>query len=218
VLQAVSHPLFFNILTWFQAKIGLPLVQQGINMQNQLISATDEIEQLRLGNDFLYRKIYRENFPLVKKLVLSNHGDEEDARDIYQETFIVFYEKLKQDDFTLTCAIPTYLYSVARNLWLKRLRKLQYDGVLKLKETMDAEEVEDDVEAHLVKEQFLGNVEQSLEQLGDPCCSILKDFFYNKLSMEDIALKFGYTNADNAKNQKYKCFNRFKKLVLVNQR
>jgi hypothetical protein len=38
------------------------------------------------------------------------------------------------------------------------------------------------------------------------------------MSMEEIALKFGYTNADNAKNQKYKCFNRFKKLVLVNGR
>lgn len=192
-------------------------------MQTQLISPTDEIAQLKLGNEFLYRKIYKENFPLVKKLVLANHGDEEDARDIYQETFIVFYEKLKRDDFTLTCAIPTYLYSVARNLWLKRLRKLQYDGVLKLKESdsdriMDAGEVDEDVEQHVQKEEFLGNVERSLEQLGDPCCGILKDFFYNKLSMEEIALKFGYTNADNAKNQKYKCFNRFKKLVLVNQR
>lgn len=192
-------------------------------MQKQLISHTDEIEQLKLGNEFMYRKIYKENFPLVRKLVLANHGDEEDARDIYQETFIVFYEKLQLGDFRLTCAIPTYLYSVARNLWLKRLRKLQYDGVLKLKDsdsyrTMDAEEVDEDVEAYMAKEAFLGSVEQSLEQLGDPCTSILKDFFYNKLSMEEIAIKFGYTNADNAKNQKYKCFNRFKKLVLVNQR
>lgn len=187
-------------------------------MQNQLINTEDEIAQLKLGNEFLYRKIYRENYPLVMKLVLSNHGDEEDARDIYQESFIVFYEKIKEDDFKLTCAISTYLYSVARNLWYKRLRKLQYDGVIKLKETMDAEDVSEDVEAHVEKEGFIGNIERSLEQLGDPCCSILKDFFYHKLSMEEIALKFGYTNANNAKNQKYKCFNRFKKLVLVNQR
>lgn len=187
-------------------------------MQTKAIGPNDEIAQLKLGNEFLYRKIYKENFPLVLKMVLSNHGDEEDARDIYQETFIVFYEKIKEEEFQLTCAISTYLYSVARNLWLKRLRKLQYDGVLKLKETMDAEDVEEDVEAHVRKETFLQNVENSLEQLGEPCCGILKDFFYHKLSMEEIALKFGYTNSDNAKNQKYKCFNRFKKLILVNQR
>lgn len=214
----LSHTTLFQYFNFICGQFGLPLCPSGINMQNQVIGAMDEIEQLKLGNEFLYRKIYKENFPLIKKLVLANHGDEEDARDIYQETFIVFYEKLQQADFMLTCAISTYLYSVARNLWLKRLRKLQYDGVLKLKETMDAEEVDEDVETHLVKEQFLGCVEQSLEQLGDPCTTILKDFFYNKMSMEEIALKFGYTNADNAKNQKYKCFNRFKKLVLVNQR
>jgi hypothetical protein len=30
--------------------------------------------------------------------------------------------------------------------------------------------------------------------------------------METIREKFGYTNADNAKNQKYKCLQRLKKL------
>jgi hypothetical protein len=29
--------------------------------------------------------------------------------------------------------------------------------------------------------------------------------------MDDITEKFGYTNADNAKNQKYKCLKRLKK-------
>jgi RNA polymerase sigma factor (sigma-70 family) len=181
-------------------------------------SHNEELEQLKLGNEFIFRKIYKENFNLILKMILANHGDEEDARDIYQETFIVFYEKMKSEDFVLTCSISTYLYSVARNLWLKRLRKLQYEGVIKLKETMDAEDVEQDVEQHVKKEAFLEQVEKSLNQLGQPCSTILRDFFYNKMSMEEIALKFGYTNADNAKNQKYKCFNRFKKLVLVNGR
>ncbi len=183
------------------------------------VSNTDsEIAQLKLGNEFIYRKVYKENYSLIAKMILANHGDEEDARDIYQETFIVFYEKMNQSDFTLSCSISTYLYSVARNLWLKRLRKLQYEGVLKLKESMDTEDVEEDVEAHVEKERFLEKIEKSLSQLGQPCSTILKDFFYQKLSMEEIALKFGYTNADNAKNQKYKCFNRFKKLVLINDR
>jgi hypothetical protein len=31
-------------------------------------------------------------------------------------------------------------------------------------------------------------------------------------SMEEITEKFGYTNADNAKNQKYKCLKRLKKV------
>jgi len=33
--------------------------------------------------------------------------------------------------------------------------------------------------------------------------------------MQEIALSFGYTNADNAKNQKYKCLMRLKKIFFA---
>ena len=52
----------------------------------------------------------------------------------------------------------------------------------------------------------------SLIDLGEPCSELIKDFYINKLSMEQIAEKFGYTNADNAKTQKYKCLQRLKKI------
>ena len=51
----------------------------------------------------------------------------------------------------------------------------------------------------------------SLENLGEPCSTLLKDFYVHKLSMEEISEKFGYTNADNAKTQKYKCLQRLKR-------
>ena len=53
-----------------------------------------------------------------------------------------------------------------------------------------------------------------MNDLGEPCKTIITDFFYGGLTMEEIAEKMGYTNAANAKNQKYKCFKRFKKLVI----
>lgn len=52
----------------------------------------------------------------------------------------------------------------------------------------------------------------AIDMLGEPCRSLLKDFYYQDLSMTEIAEKFGYTNADNAKTQKYKCLQRLKKL------
>jgi predicted DNA-binding protein YlxM (UPF0122 family) len=42
--------------------------------------------------------------------------------------------------------------------------------------------------------------------------TILEDYYLHKKSMQEIAEKFGYTNAENAKNQKYKCLMRLKKL------
>ena len=56
---------------------------------------------------------------------------------------------------------------------------------------------------------------ESLGQLGEPCRTILEDFFIRDFSMQQITEKMGYTNTDNAKNQKYKCLIRLKKLFFA---
>jgi DNA-directed RNA polymerase specialized sigma24 family protein len=67
--------------------------------------------------------VYKENYALIQYFVINNNGTEDDARDIFQEAMMVFYEKAKSPDFELTCQIKTYLYSVARRLWLKKLKR-----------------------------------------------------------------------------------------------
>ena len=53
---------------------------------------------------------------------------------------------------------------------------------------------------------------QSLDGLGQPCRSVIEDFYVHDLSMEAIRDKHGYSSAENAKNQKYKCLQRLKKI------
>jgi hypothetical protein len=55
-------------------------------------------------------------------------------------------------------------------------------------------------------------MEKALASIGEPCKSLLEAFYLQKRNMSEIAGNFGYTNADNAKNQKYKCLMRLKKL------
>ena len=54
-----------------------------------------------------------------------------------------------------------------------------------------------------------------MHMLGEPCRTLLEDFYIKASSMQDITEKFGYTNADNAKNQKYKCLMRLKKMFFA---
>ncbi len=61
-------------------------------------------------------------------------------------------------------------------------------------------------------------MEQSLNSLGEPCRSLLKAYYLETKSMVEIAGDFGYTNADNAKNQKYKCLMRLKKIFGQNKK
>jgi len=55
-------------------------------------------------------------------------------------------------------------------------------------------------------------MEKAMNGLGEPCKSLLEAFYMQKRSMQEIASGFGYTNSENAKNQKYKCLMRLKKL------
>ena len=55
----------------------------------------------------------------------------------------------------------------------------------------------------------------SLGLLGEPCKTLITDYYVKHMSMEEIADKFGYTNSNNAKNQKYKCLQRLKKIFFA---
>ncbi len=158
--------------------------------------------------------IYKENFSMVQALILNNNGSYDDARDIFQEAMIALYEKAKSESFVLTCQIKTYVYSICRRLWLKRLQQAgrflsQADG---FEETIP---VEEDLEYHEKQNSDFAIMERALGSLGEPCKSLLEAYYLQKKGMQEIALEFGYTNADNAKNQKYKCLMRLKKLFFA---
>src|SRR5947208_6010509 len=68
--------------------------------------------------------IYKDNFNMVQAFILNNNGTYDDARDIFQEAMITLYEKAKSESFVLTSQIKTYIYSVCRRLWLKRLQQM----------------------------------------------------------------------------------------------
>lgn len=172
------------------------------------------ITEIRKKSEVALKELYKTHFPMVVHLVCSNSGTEQEAKDIYQEAMIAFYEKIHQPDFVLSCKIKTYLYAVCRRLWLKRLnQKKKFYGNIEETETF----VRIDEEVINIEEQELRYVKmnEAMEGLGEPCRSIMQDFYIHNHSMETISDKYGYTNAENAKNQKYKCLQRLKKLFFA---
>lgn len=175
----------------------------------------DLLEGLANGSDAALNQLYRRYFPMVLHLILSNNGSEDDAKDIFQEALVVLYEHVQEDTFTLNAQLKTYLYSVSRRLWLKQLaRKGRYStlGSDDLIESNDFAAVDDDLAEHERRDGQFEHMAVSLGKLGEPCRTLLEDFYIRHLSMQDITEKFGYTNADNAKTQKYKCLMRLKRL------
>jgi RNA polymerase sigma factor (sigma-70 family) len=170
------------------------------------------IKAIRNNDDSVLNVLYKLYFGSIRHFIISNSGSEDDAKDIFQEAVIVFYQNIKNQHFELNCKIKTYLYSVSRLMWLKRIKKAStvvgqltdYEGFITI----------DESESDIMEEREIQfqKMSTALSELGEPCKTLIEDFYVRQLSMSQISEKFGYTNADNAKTQKYKCLMRLKKL------
>lgn len=172
------------------------------------------LKGLANNDSAVIEQLYNENFSTIQAFILANNGSYDDARDVFQEAMITLYEKVQTGSFVLTCQIKTYVYSVCRRLWLKKLQQMgrfsqPFDN---LEDTIS---VEDDLEQHAKHDAAYAIMDRALKSLGEPCKSLLEGYYLQKMDMQALASEFGYTNADNAKNQKYKCLMRLKKLFFA---
>ena len=193
---------------------GLLLLNFGINKGYQLKTEHNEsalLKGLARNDRTAIETIYAQQYSMVQAMIINNNGSTDDARDVFQEAMIVLYEKARSGTFELNCQLKTYMYSVSRRLWLKRLQQMQkyLPSLNGVEETVT---VDEDLELHDQRNTDFQMMEKALAGIGEPCKSLLEAFYIQKRNMADIAGSFGYTNADNAKNQKYKCLMRLKKL------
>lgn len=187
---------------------------------NQLLPEEQLLQQLAQGSSQAAAIIYRQHYPTITRWLRGQGLDEEEtAAEIFQEAMVVLYEKSGDPDFQLSCRIGTYLFAVARNLWYKHLQQ-QKRSPVSLPDNAGSEEgpdwaAENDLGIHLERELHYQQLADALEQLGEPCRSLLQAFYHQDKSMAEIAAAFGYTNPDNAKTQKYKCLTRLKKIFFA---
>ncbi|HLK98859.1 MAG TPA: sigma-70 family RNA polymerase sigma factor [Hymenobacter sp.] len=189
--------------------------------ENKRALLTDDELLLGLadGSDDALTQLYRRYFPMVLHFVKGNSGSEDEAKDVYQEALIVLYEKVRGGSFELHCQLKTYIYSVGRRLWLKQLahknRFMVNDTETPATDSAAVGQMSDDLTDHEERDRQFDLMADSLDRLGEPCRTLLDDFYIQHMSMQDITEKFGYTNADNAKTQKYKCLMRLKRLFFA---
>ena len=150
--------------------------------------------------EFLYQKYYR----MMTRLVITNSGTEEESRDVYQDALIVFWPQATSGDLVLTSKMSTYIYSICQNLWRKELdRKKRLSN--EEKDTavlLDTDSTE--------REKILA---KCIDQLGETCKRVLMLYYFEEMSMQDIADKLGFANTDTAKTKKYKCKKKLDELV-----
>jgi len=161
-------------------------------------------ERIQKGDEKALEFIYKKYYRMMTKLVISNSGTEDEARDVYQDALVVFWQKARSGNLILTSKISTYVYSICQNLWRKELeRKKRLSSEEKdTAQTMDMDSPE--------REKIIA---KCLEQLGETCRKVLMYYYFDEMSMQEIADKLGFANTDTAKTKKYKCKQKFDELV-----
>lgn len=181
-------------------------------MQRSKKLTNDEIIQGILEEKVeIFSYLYREGFDSVRWLILRNSGSEEDAKDIFQESIIVLHQKLMKGDFTMSCSVTTYLYSVSRCLWLKELARRKKWDVLSMDEEILLlldEPDQDDVEKEMLNFYY-----KQFNQLSNECKKIL-NLHFKKASIKEITRKLGYKSEVVTMDKKYRCKQRLIKKIL----
>lgn len=161
------------------------------------------IKQIKKGNrNKPLKQLYKE-FPKIKKLIVSSGGTEAIAQEIFNDSLILLLEKVENKDFKLTSKLTTYLYGINRFLWKNELRKQNKTKELEWSDTLilNHEDLKYDEE----KEEKLQLLIKLLDKITEKCKAIIQLFYFERLSMKQIAEQLNYSSVNSAKTQKYKC-------------
>jgi RNA polymerase sigma factor (sigma-70 family) len=171
---------------------------------NLQIDEKEIFERIQKGDEKALEFIYKKYYRMMTKLVITNSGTEEEARDVYQDALVVFWQKARSGNLVMTAKISTYIYSVCQNLWRKELdRKKRLSNEEKdSPQVMDMDSPE--------REKIMA---KCLNQLGETCRKVLMYYYFDEMSMQEIAEKLGFANTDTAKTKKYKCKQKLDELV-----
>lgn len=164
------------------------------------ISNVDLLEGIRQADPSVITGIYQECLPGIITYVRRNSGSEEDARDVFQEAMIVLFRKIKTDSFQLSSSLNTFLSSICRNLWYKRLRDRKEVGAI---EGVEWEDPDGNLEElmHLTQRRRL--FLKHFQRLGESCRQIL-ELYFQKVPMRQIAQRL-QTTEGYLKKRKFVC-------------
>lgn len=163
------------------------------------------IEAIKKGDETAIEVLYKSNFRMMAKLIIRNNGSEDEAKDVFQDALIIFWQKVRSGELVLTSKISTYLYSICQNLWRKEL-------VRKSRESNDEVETTTDyVDTDRVER--INAIRKCVNQMGDTCKQVLTLYYFDGVSMNDIADLLGFANSNTAKTKKYKCKQELDRIV-----
>lgn len=167
-----------------------------------------QIALLKAGDRETIKTIYLENQQGFRLFAKRFTDDAEEINNTYQDAIIALAEnasKGKLDE--LQSNISTYLFAIGKYLIF------QSNKISDRKVNLDADELEAipwesyEEEANL---EEIRELRTQFEKLGTKCKELLRLFYYQSKSMDEICLQLGYVSKDVLKSTKSRCLKSLK--------
>lgn len=153
--------------------------------------------------EFLVR-VYRETFPAAAQLVRRLGGTVEAAKDVFHDALLIYLERKATGTLEVQTSVPAYLLGITKILWLHS--RQQYFSPL-------PEEVENFIQEEQHERVEEKNTSDYLMLAGQKCLQLLQAFYFEGLSLAEIAGRFGFGGVRSATVQKYKCLQKIRAAV-----
>lgn len=161
------------------------------------------IKGLRNNDPAVVRELYAAHFHTVKHYVLNNSGTPDDAQDIFQEALTVLWLKAKEGRVQDNghADLGGYLFQVARNKWLDKLRTPAHKRMHMVvdEQTTLAEQADEDG-----LEERIARLRHVYAKLDERCRTVLDLFYYERKDLAAIAKRMGVSE-ESIRTIKYRC-------------
>ncbi|MFN3997946.1 RNA polymerase sigma factor [Algoriphagus sp.] len=167
-----------------------------------------QIALLKAGDRETIKTIYLDNQQGFRLFAKRYTIDIEEINNTYQDAVIALVEnaaKGKLDE--LQSSISTYLFGIGKYLIFKS------NKFSDRKVNLDAEEIESipwETYEEESKDEEIKELKAQFEKLGTKCKELLRLFYYEAKSMDEIYLQLGYVSKDVLKSTKSRCLKSLK--------
>ena len=155
----------------------------------------------------VFTNLYESVFPAVARWISNKNGSFEDARDIFQEALIIYFEKTEDLAFQIKKEPEAYIMGIAKHLWVRKFNSNVRN--MAFEELQEGINISEDHFPSLNLQKLYTLIQQSSQK----CLNLLHSFYYEKLPMKEIARVFGYGSEHSVTVQKYKCIEKLREQV-----
>lgn len=136
----------------------------------------------------------------------------DEARDVYQAVIITLHDNVLSNKLVhLNGSLKTYLFAIGKYKILELRRGDKRYATHTPVEEMELEDINDWEKEK--KESDLNRVEQALQELGEPCKTMLELYYLHGMGLDELSKNLNYKNSDTIKNVKCRCLVKLRQLI-----